>query len=160
MTQAFGSPKTPRTVGCGRKPGNAYASHSRRCRFDKFAMRKSSQFRAIEKTSLYARKMSDLPSKFSHSTCPLILMRGAKFYHPSGISQAISSSACDAVFAAIDAALAAGVKVAYDCNFKERLWPLPRARGVIGATIRLRGYFLISLEERKRLRGCVSSKPS
>ena len=30
MTRAFGSPKTPRTVGCGRKPGNAYASHSRR----------------------------------------------------------------------------------------------------------------------------------
>ncbi|MEO6023538.1 MAG: hypothetical protein ABIP64_10535 [Burkholderiales bacterium] len=56
MMQAFGSPKTPRTVGCGRKPGNAYASHSRRCRFDKFAMRKSSQFRAIEKTSLIRSK--------------------------------------------------------------------------------------------------------
>jgi hypothetical protein len=33
ITRAFGSPKTPRTVGCGRKPGNQYASHSRRLRF-------------------------------------------------------------------------------------------------------------------------------
>ena len=38
MTRAFGSPKTPRTVCCGRKPGNAYASHSRRCRFAEFAI--------------------------------------------------------------------------------------------------------------------------
>jgi len=38
MTRAFGSPKTPRTVGSGRKPGNAYASHSRRCRFVEFAI--------------------------------------------------------------------------------------------------------------------------
>src|SRR5271157_5037591 len=33
ITRAFGSPKMPCTVGCGRKPGNAYVSHSRRLRF-------------------------------------------------------------------------------------------------------------------------------
>ena len=33
MTRAFGSPNTPRTVGFGRNPSNAYASHSRRFRF-------------------------------------------------------------------------------------------------------------------------------
>ena len=38
MMQAFGSPKTPRTVGCGRKPGNAYASLSRRFRLDKIVI--------------------------------------------------------------------------------------------------------------------------
>jgi hypothetical protein len=39
MTRAFGSPKTPRTVGSGRKPGNAYASQSRRRRrFAEFAI--------------------------------------------------------------------------------------------------------------------------
>jgi magnesium-transporting ATPase (P-type) len=31
--RAFGSPKTPHTVGSGRKPGKQYASHSRRPRF-------------------------------------------------------------------------------------------------------------------------------
>ena len=30
MIRAFGSPNTPRTVGCGRNPGNAYASQRRR----------------------------------------------------------------------------------------------------------------------------------
>src|SRR4051812_30554168 len=38
MTRAFGSPKTPRR---GRKPGNAYASHSRRSRFAEFAVQTS-----------------------------------------------------------------------------------------------------------------------
>src|SRR5205807_874161 len=33
ITRAFGSPKIPRTVGCGRNPGNEYASRSRRLRF-------------------------------------------------------------------------------------------------------------------------------
>ncbi len=33
-TRAFGSPKTPRTVGSGWKPGKAYASQNRRFRFD------------------------------------------------------------------------------------------------------------------------------
>jgi hypothetical protein len=33
MTRALGSPKMPRTVGCARKRGKAYASHSRRLRF-------------------------------------------------------------------------------------------------------------------------------
>src|SRR5262249_4514476 len=33
MTRAIGSPKTPHTVGSGRKPGKQYASHSRRLRF-------------------------------------------------------------------------------------------------------------------------------
>jgi hypothetical protein len=37
MTRAFESPKTPRSVGCGRKAGNAYASHSRRCLFAELA---------------------------------------------------------------------------------------------------------------------------
>ena len=43
MTRAFGSPKTPRTACRGRTPGNAYASHSRRCRFRELAIGTSSQ---------------------------------------------------------------------------------------------------------------------
>jgi hypothetical protein len=39
MTRAFGSPNTPRTVGSGRNPENAYASHSRRFRFAELAIR-------------------------------------------------------------------------------------------------------------------------
>jgi hypothetical protein len=38
MRRAFGSPKIPRTVGWGRKPGNVYVSHRRRRRFDELAI--------------------------------------------------------------------------------------------------------------------------
>src|SRR5262245_7940726 len=41
ITRAFGSPKMPRTVGCGRKPGNQYASQSRRLRFAVIAIQHS-----------------------------------------------------------------------------------------------------------------------
>ena len=46
MTRAFGSPKTPRTVCSGRKPRNAYASHSRRFRLVEFAIQTSCQVSA------------------------------------------------------------------------------------------------------------------
>ena len=48
--------------------------------------------------------------------------------HASGISQAISASACDAVFAAFDVARASGAIVSYDPNVRLKLWPLARAR--------------------------------
>ena len=67
MTRAFGSPKTPRTVGSGRNPGNAYASQSRRGRFAELAIRKSSQFRAAQKTPFFTLEMLDLPPQFTHS---------------------------------------------------------------------------------------------
>ena len=44
--RAFGSPKMPRTVPSGRKPGNAYASHSRRFRLPAAAIENPVQFRA------------------------------------------------------------------------------------------------------------------
>jgi hypothetical protein len=43
MMRAFGSPKMPRTVASGRKPGNAYASHSRRFRARQADIRKPRQ---------------------------------------------------------------------------------------------------------------------
>jgi 2-dehydro-3-deoxygluconokinase len=66
---------------------------------------------------------------------PLELIRAAKALHVSGISQAISTSACDAVFAAIEAARGAGVLVSYDSNLRLKLWPLARARAIIHAAM-------------------------
>ena len=67
MTRAYGSPKTPRTVCCGRNPEKAYASHSRRRRFAELAIRKSSQFRAAAETSIFTRRKLDLPLQVTHS---------------------------------------------------------------------------------------------
>jgi 2-dehydro-3-deoxygluconokinase len=92
-------------------------------------------------------------SRMTPAELPLALIERARFLHVSGISQAISTSACDTVFAAIGAARAAGVRVSYDSNLRLRLWPLARARAVIGATIALSDYFFPSLEDAEALSG-------
>ena len=94
-------------------------------------------------------------SRMRPATLPLELIRAAKALHVSGISQAISDSACDAVFAAIEAARAAGARVAYDSNLRLKLWPLPRARAVITATISLCDWFLPSRDEMAQLSGAT-----
>lgn len=92
-------------------------------------------------------------SRITPGELPEALIRGAKFLHVSGISQAISASACDTVFAAIDLARAAGVQVAYDSNLRLKLWPLARARAVIRETIARCDLFLPSLEDAEQFTG-------
>jgi 2-dehydro-3-deoxygluconokinase len=77
----------------------------------------------------------------------------AKLLHVSGISQAISTTSCDAVFKAIDIARSNGITVSYDANLRLKLWPLSRARAVIHATAPLADIFLPSLEEAQQLSG-------
>jgi 2-dehydro-3-deoxygluconokinase len=92
-------------------------------------------------------------SRMRPGDLPLDVIRGTKVLHVSGISQAISSVACDTVFAAIDAARSAGAKISYDSNLRLKLWPLPRARAVITSTIALCDWFVPSLEEAAQLSG-------
>ena len=68
-------------------------------------------------------------------TLPVALIGAARLVHASGISQAISSNACDAVFAAFAQARAAGALVTYDPNVRLKLWPLARARAIVLATM-------------------------
>jgi 2-dehydro-3-deoxygluconokinase len=57
------------------------------------------------------------------------------------------------VFAAIEAARAAGGKVSFDPNLRLSLWPLARARATICATMALTDLFLPSLDEAVALAG-------
>ncbi len=86
-------------------------------------------------------------------TLPLEVIRGARLVHASGISQAISASACDAVFAAFAAARTAGAIVTYDPNLRLKLWPLARARAVIVATVAACTWCLPSEEDAQLLFG-------
>lgn len=90
-------------------------------------------------------------SRMRPDQLPLDLIRDAKFFHTSGITQAISANACDAAFAAIECARAAGVRVAYDANLRLRLWSLARARATIIATMALSDVFLVSIDEAQSL---------
>ncbi len=92
-------------------------------------------------------------SRMRPETLPHEIIRGARILHVSGITQAISASACDATFAAIEAAEAAGALVSYDPNLRPKLWPLARARAVIMATIAQCDWFLPSYDEAKLLSG-------
>lgn len=90
-------------------------------------------------------------SRMTPQDLPLDVIRRSKWLHVSGISQAISASACDTVFAAIHAARDAGVKVSFDSNLRLKLWPLERARAIIKATIALSDLFLPSIEDAREL---------
>jgi 2-dehydro-3-deoxygluconokinase len=79
--------------------------------------------------------------------------RPAKILHLSGISQAISDSACDTCFRAIDVAKAAGVKVSYDTNLRKALWPLPRAAAIMHAAIAQADIALPSMDDATALTG-------
>jgi 2-dehydro-3-deoxygluconokinase len=92
-------------------------------------------------------------SRMTPEDLPQALIRGAKFLHVSGISQAISASACDTVFAAIALARASGVRVAYDSNLRLKLWPLARARAIIRETVAHCDLFLPSLEDAELFTG-------
>lgn len=63
------------------------------------------------------------------------LIGRARFFHASGISQAISASAARTVAEAMAIARAAGVRVSYDTNFRPRLWSAETARPVIEAAV-------------------------
>jgi len=86
-------------------------------------------------------------SRMRPETLPLEVIRSARLLHVSGISQAISASACDTVFAAIDEANAAGALVTYDPNLRLKLWPLARARATILATMGRCNWCVPSLDD-------------
>jgi 2-dehydro-3-deoxygluconokinase len=96
-------------------------------------------------------------SRITPSDLPHELLANCRWLHVSGISQAISASACDTVFAAIDAVHECGGKVSFDSNLRLKLWPLDRARAVIRATIPLADIFLPSIEDMQQLSGLTAA---
>ncbi|MDQ6621294.1 MAG: sugar kinase [Pseudomonadota bacterium] len=80
-------------------------------------------------------------------------IEGARLLHVSGISAAISPSACDAVLGAIAIARDARTLVSFDPNLRLKLWPLARARAVTREAMRSCNVFLPSLDEARTLSG-------
>jgi len=80
-------------------------------------------------------------------------LTGARALHASGISQAISASACDAVFEAMAVARAAGRLVSYDTNLRLRLWPLARSRAVIHEAARHTDLLRPGIDDARALTG-------
>ena len=84
---------------------------------------------------------------------PESLIASCKILHVSGISQGISLTACDAVFAAMDHAQKHKTLISYDTNLRLRLWPLDRARAVIHAALHKADFALPGLDDAQQLTG-------
>jgi 2-dehydro-3-deoxygluconokinase len=93
-------------------------------------------YRANSASAMY--RAADLPEA---------AIAAARMLYVSGISQGISESACDAVFAAIDIARRNGRMVAYDTNYRPRLWPPLRAAAVMHAAMAQVDYALPGLDD-------------
>jgi 2-dehydro-3-deoxygluconokinase len=60
----------------------------------------------------------------------LSVLATTRAFHFSGISLAVSASACDAVLEAAQQARAHGALVSFDTNLRKSLWPVARARAL------------------------------
>ena len=92
-------------------------------------------------------------SRYTPADVPEAAIRGARVLHLSGISQAISASACDACFHAMHIAREAGVAISYDTNLRLKLWPRARAAAVMHAAIGMADFCLPSLDDATALTG-------
>jgi 2-dehydro-3-deoxygluconokinase len=77
-------------------------------------------------------------------------LAGARWFHASGITPALSDSAAATVAEALKAAKAVGLTVSYDLNFRGKLWSAERARAVQEPLMR-NVDVLIASEETARL---------
>jgi 2-dehydro-3-deoxygluconokinase len=81
----------------------------------------------------------------------------SQWLHLSGISLAISATACDTALAAMAYARNVGTRVALDSNLRLSLWPLARAQACIRHAVSLCDLFLPSLEDMTALTGLTQA---
>lgn len=84
---------------------------------------------------------------------PTAVLQQCRILHVSGISLAVSASACDTAYEAMRVARAAGARVAFDPNLRLKLWPLARARACIAHAVSLCDIFLPGLDDMAALLG-------
>lgn len=84
---------------------------------------------------------------------PAAVLQQCRILHVSGISLAVSASACDTAYEAMRVARAAGARVAFDPNLRLKLWPLARARACIAHAVSLCDIFLPGLDDMAALLG-------
>jgi 2-dehydro-3-deoxygluconokinase len=92
-------------------------------------------------------------SLYGPGDLPRAAISSAKIVQASGISQAISASAADAVFEAFALARESGILTAYDTNLRLKLWPLTRARAIVHAACAMADIVLPGLDDARLLTG-------
>ncbi len=98
----------------------------------------------------YYRKHS-AATKIEPHNLSIPYIADAKYLHVSAISQAISSTAADTVFTAIDIANCNGTKVSYDTNLRLNLWSVKRARAIVHEAMKYCHIALPSIDDAREL---------
>jgi 2-dehydro-3-deoxygluconokinase len=75
------------------------------------------------------------------------LVAGARWFHTTGITPALSANAAEATLAAVRAARAAGTTVSVDLNYRAKLWSWGAAAGEVMADVVAEADVLIGNEE-------------
>lgn len=99
------------------------------------------------------RRAGSAAARMTPADLPQALLARTRWLHVSGISLAISASACDAALAAITLARAAGAKISFDLNYRPRLWPPARALALTRQVLADCDLFLPGLDEIQTLTG-------
>ena len=98
-------------------------------------------------------RQNSAAAAFDVSDLPPAMLENTRTFFVSGVSQGISTSAADAVFAAIDMVRGAGGTIAYDTNYRPRLWPPARAAAVMDAAIAQADIVFPGLEDAQAMLG-------
>ena len=99
------------------------------------------------------RRAGSAAARMTPADLPLALLARTRWLHVSGISLAISGSACDAALAAISHARAAGARISFDLNYRPRLWPPARALALARQVLADCDLFLPGMDEMHTLTG-------
>ena len=99
------------------------------------------------------RRAGSAAARMTPADLPLALLAHTRWLHVSGISLAISGSACDAALAAIHHARAAGARISFDLNYRARLWPPARALALARQVLADCDLFLPGVDEMHTLTG-------
>ncbi len=99
------------------------------------------------------RRAGSAASLMTPASLPRELIARAAQLHVSGISLAISDSACETVFEALALARAGGARISFDLNHRPRLWSAARALEVTRKVLPLCDLFLPSSDEVALLTG-------
>jgi len=94
-------------------------------------------------------------SRLTFAQLPVAALAQTRVLHVSGISLAISATACETCFAAMRGARAAGTMVSFDTNHRPRLWPTAMARAATDEAIALADICLPSHDDLAALTGLV-----
>ncbi|ASN22646.1 sugar kinase [Arthrobacter sp. YN] len=93
--------------------------------------------RTLEHLKVWYYRSGSAGSRLAREDVPADTIRNAKLLHLTGITPALSESACEAALFAVSVAREAGVTVSFDLNYRAALWTEDQAGPVFRTFIEL-----------------------